>query len=128
MHWLQDIKGSMARINDRRRSPRVERPAILAFYCAGAEAVPHGIRDISHTGAYMYTEDRWYPGTLLQVTLDMDTDSEAKNGDAAVPSVTVWSKVVRHDEDGVGLEFVLVNRKRRESVYHFLAAVKSRNV
>lgn len=129
MHWLQEIKGSLARISDRRRAERVADPSILAFYSAGAEAVSHRVRDISRTGAYMCTKERWYLGTLVQITLDMEvSDSEAKNSHAAVPSVTVWSKVVRHGEDGVGLDFVLVNRKRRASVHQFLAGLKSRNV
>ena len=128
MHWLQEIKGSLARINDRRRAQRVGSPAILAFYCAGAEAVPHGVRDISRTGAYMYTEERWYLGTLVQVTLDHDPGGTDAKNVPTVPSVTIWSKVVRHDEDGVGLEFVLVQRKRRDSLHQFLAGVKSRTL
>jgi c-di-GMP-binding flagellar brake protein YcgR len=129
MQWLKEIKGSLARISDRRRAERVRNPAILAFYCAGAEAVPHRVRDISCTGAYMYTEERWYLGTLVQITLDVDaSETEGKNAAASVSSITLWAKVVRHGEEGVGLDFVLIQRKRRESMLRFVARLKSRTV
>lgn len=125
MQWLKSMRGSLGRIGDRRRGARVPDPAILAFYCAGAEALPHRVRDISRTGAYMYTEERWYLGTLVQITLDIDATRAGKKNSKTLPSITLWSKVVRHDKDGIGLEFVLVQQKRRESLHKFLAGVHS---
>jgi hypothetical protein len=129
MRWLKDMKGSLARIGDRRRAERVRDPAVLAFYSAGAEAVPHRLRDISRTGAYMYTAERWYVGTLVQITLDVDGSQTAgEDAPASLPSVTLWAKVVRHHDDGVGLDFVLVQKKRRASVHEFVGCLKPRTV
>jgi hypothetical protein len=127
MQWMKTMKDSLGRFNDRRRAQRLVRPAILAFYSAGTEPVPHRVRDVSRTGAYMYTEERWYLGTLLQITLDIDPGAiEDKSLPKGMPSITLWSRIVRHGEDGVGLEFVLVQRKRRDSMHKFLTEVMSR--
>jgi hypothetical protein len=128
MQWIETMKGSLGRLNDRRRAQRLAHPAILAFYSAGTEPAPHRIRDVSRTGAYMYTVERWYPGTLLQVTLDIDPgEVEVESSAKDVSSITLWSRIVRHGDDGVGMEFVLVQKKRRDSMHKFLAGVKSRS-
>ena len=51
----------------------------------------------------MLTEDRWYPGTLILMTLQ-DLDGE-ENG--AKPVISVKVRAVRCGTDGVGLQFVL---------------------
>jgi hypothetical protein len=58
---------------------------------------------VSSTGLYLLTEDRWYPGTLILMTLQ-DTDGE-DHGTKQVISVKV--RAVRSGNDGVGLQFVL---------------------
>jgi hypothetical protein len=126
MQWLNAMKESMARFSDRRRAQRLRDPAVLAFYSAGGESEAHRVRDISATGAYMYTEQRWYLGTLVQITLDIaPTGPENERREVPVPSITLWCKVVRHDEDGVGMEFVVVHKARRQSVHRFVSGVKS---
>jgi hypothetical protein len=88
---------------DARKAPRQPAPRLSAFYWNGSTPNAHDIRDVSATGLYLLTEDRWYPGTLILMTLQ---DLEGgKNGTKPVISVKV--RAVRCGNDGVGLQFVL---------------------
>jgi uncharacterized membrane protein (UPF0127 family) len=88
---------------DPRKAPRVQTPGLAAYYWNGSAPVAHGIRDISTTGLYVVTEERWYPGTLVLMTLQRsDTDE-----DVAERTIAVQSRAVRWGPDGVGLQFVL---------------------
>jgi hypothetical protein len=65
------------------------------------------VRDISPTGVYIVTDERWYPGTVVRVTL---TDRHDPTADR---TITVNATAVRFGNDGVGLEFVLENDDQR---------------
>jgi hypothetical protein len=53
------------------------------------------------------TEERWYPGTLVLMTLQiMDGVEESEER-----SITVHSRAVRWGNDGVGLQFVLARNQ-----------------
>ncbi|MGB6690348.1 MAG: PilZ domain-containing protein, partial [Terracidiphilus sp.] len=72
-------------------------------YWTGAAPQAHNIRDISSTGLYVVTEERWYPGTLVLMTLQRTDDGE----EVSERSIAVMSRAVRWGEDGVGLQFIL---------------------
>ena len=61
------------------------------------------MKDISATGLYVVTEERWYPGTLILMTLQNTHAGE----EIAERSISVLSRAVRWGNDGVGLQFVL---------------------
>jgi hypothetical protein len=88
---------------ERRRAPRREISNLVAHYWDGAAPLAHHIRDISSTGLYLLTEQRWYPGTLVRILLQKtgvaETDPDR--------SIMVNAKVVRSGTDGVGLALVL---------------------
>jgi hypothetical protein len=88
---------------DPRRAPRDPSPRLAAYYWTGAAPQAHSIRDISSTGLYIVTEERWYPGTLVLMTLQRTDDGE----EVTERSVAVLSRAVRWGEDGVGLQFIL---------------------
>ena len=88
---------------DRRKAERQPSPKLAAFYWNGGSPAQHGIRDISSTGLFLVTEERWYPGTLVVMTLQKKDQAE----DSPERSISVQSKAVRWGSDGVGLEFVL---------------------
>ena len=69
----------------------------------------HGIRDISSSGLYVVTEERWYPGTLVLMTLQRNDLGE----EMAERSIAVQSRAVRWGPDGVGLQFVLPDEEDR---------------
>jgi hypothetical protein len=97
--WLESLSS-----RERRRAPRREVPNLVAHYWDGAAPLAHHIRDISTTGLYLLTEQRWYPGTLVRILLQRtgvaETDPDR--------SITVNAKVVRSGSDGVGLTLVLL--------------------
>ena len=101
MSWLARMLFHEHRKTERQRAPQLD-----AYYWNGANAVAHSVRDISSTGAYIVTEDRWHVGTILMMTLQ----STNEYMDARPPlSISVQSKVVRSGIDGVGLTFLFPN-------------------
>ena len=89
---------------DRRKSPRIPLPGLVAYYWTGSAPRAYQIADISSTGFYLLTEERWYPGTMVLMTLQR-TDSDGQNLE---DSIAVQSLVVRWGSDGIGLAFVLL--------------------
>jgi uncharacterized membrane protein (UPF0127 family) len=88
---------------DPRRAPREQFEGLTAFYWTGATPQAHAIRDISATGIYIITEDRWYPGTLVLMTLTVNGSGDKTEE----RSIVIQSRAVRWGSDGVGLKFVL---------------------
>lgn len=87
----------------RRKSPRQPAPGLTAQFFTGGAPQAHEIRDISALGLYVVTAERWYPGTLIRMTL-------SKSGSLGLPnecSITVQARSVRWGNDGVGLELIL---------------------
>jgi hypothetical protein len=97
--WLKNWLSS-----DRRKSPRQPLPGLVAYYWTGSAPRAYQIADISTTGFYLLTEERWYPGTMVLMTLQR-TDSDGQNLE---DSIAVQSLVVRWGSDGLGLAFVLL--------------------
>jgi hypothetical protein len=55
---------------------------------------------------YVVTEERWYPGTLVLMTLQRDGGDETLER-----SISVLTRAVRWGHDGVGLQFILPGAK-----------------
>jgi uncharacterized membrane protein (UPF0127 family) len=96
--WLKNWLSS-----DRRRAPRQPLPGLVAYYWTGSAPRAYQIADISSTGFYLLTEERWFPGTMVLMTLQR-TDSDGHNLD---DSIAVQSRVIRWGSDGLGLAFVI---------------------
>jgi hypothetical protein len=88
---------------DPRKAPREPVPGLAAYFWTGGPSTAHEIRDISSTGLYVVTEERWYPGTLVLMTLQNTAFGEQ----VAERTICVHSRAVRWGKDGVGLQFVL---------------------
>ena len=88
---------------DPRKAPREAAQGMVAYYWNGAPPQGHAIRDISSTGLYVITEERWYPGTLVLMTLQKTEGGEQ----ASERAIAVQTRAVRWGSDGVGLQFVL---------------------
>jgi hypothetical protein len=54
---------------DPRRGIRESLPNLVAYFFTGGIPTPHAVRNISITGIYLVTHERWYKGTVLQMTL-----------------------------------------------------------
>jgi hypothetical protein len=106
--------------------PRAQRyPCVLcAYYWDGGRAVTGDVKDISESGAYVVTSERWYPGTILRLTLHFETAGTDVKSPA---SITVPCKVVRHGQDGMGISFVYAGSEDRKASQHFIDRVPRRD-
>jgi hypothetical protein len=92
---------------DPRRAPRIPGAGLAAYYWNGSAPSSHGIRDISSSGLYVVTEERWYPGTLVLMSIQRTDAGE----EVSERTIAVHSRAVRWGPDGVGLQFVLSDNK-----------------
>lgn len=90
-----------AGLSERRNDGRVDARGLEVSYWTGQEHKRVKIRDISATGVYLLTEDRWLPGTEVQLTLQKRGLRERESR----PQVRLRAKCVRAGHDGVGLTF-----------------------
>jgi hypothetical protein len=112
--WLQKLLSSDP--VEPRKNARESVPGLIAYFFTGSTPVPHTIRNISSSGLFVVTEERWYPGTLVQMTL--------KKTEEGVPrteySISLTVKALRWGNDGVGVAFAL--RDPRNASYDSLHA------
>lgn len=95
--WLETLFSK-----DKRNAKRCEAPRLVAYFWQGGTPTSHPVRDISSTGFYLLTEERWSPGTMILLTLQ-ETDTEKTADDS---HIMVQSRVVRQGDDGIAFEFV----------------------
>jgi Flp pilus assembly protein TadG len=117
MQLANRLKQWLLHPREHRGAARYASPCVAAYYWNGSAPLAHEIKDISSTGVYMYTTSRWYPGTILTLTLQAKLGPDA---DGPVDSVSVHSKVVRQGKDGVGLRFACMNSHERKNLSQFL--------
>lgn len=97
--WFKKLSST-----DHRKAQRMKAPLLVAYYWDGAPPMAHAIQDISSTGFYLLTGERWLPGTMVTMTLQR---TDIVNGNSGTRShIAVMSKVVRLDKNGVGFNFI----------------------
>jgi hypothetical protein len=86
--------------------PRPERratPGLLAIHPSGNSSKMDAVRDISETGLYLVTEERWPNGASVPLILTCIEKAEK-----VLPlRCPVEARTVRVGQDGIGLKFVL---------------------
>src|SRR5579872_1790970 len=90
---------------DRRRADRQSLPGLVAYFFTGGSPEPQRIANISVTGFYLQTDERWMPGTVVRMTLQR----LGTKGDDPADTITVNSRIVRWGADGEGFEFILTD-------------------
>ena len=106
-----------------RKTSRETLPGLTAYFWTGGVPVAHDIQDVSPTGLYVVTDERWYPGTVIRMTLTDRSEPTAER------SITVNATSVRWGNDGVGLQFVLEDGKNpRRGQTHPVAAVSKKKL
>jgi len=88
---------------DRRRGERRSSPELAAYLWIGTLPKQASVRDISSTGMYVLTRERWAPGDLVSMTLQRRGPLEG----SFERRVAVQARTVRWGDDGIGLSFVL---------------------
>lgn len=87
----------------RARAERRECPALAAVHWDGPTPRQDLIANISSSGVYVLTTQKWMPGELVSVTLQRRGTLEGSSRRRA----TVQAKAIRRDRDGVALSFLL---------------------
>jgi hypothetical protein len=107
MNWFEKLLWT-----DKRRGVRLTSPPFVAYYWEGGKSEPHKVRDASPTGLYLLTEQRWYPGTIVTLTLQRTkaTDQDSQH------AITVKGRVTRLESDGVAMAFELPSEERCKSL------------
>jgi Flp pilus assembly protein TadG len=100
---------------DRRRAERHERLPLVAHYWDGGAPTSHTVRNISARGLYIVTEQRWYPGTLVMLSLQRE-DIPQNDPDR---TISVNAKVIRSGDDGVGFSLVMPTDMKTASQNRF---------
>jgi hypothetical protein len=93
-----------------RTASRESPPWLIAYFFTGGVPVAHPVRDVSLSGLYVVTDEQWYLGTIVRITL---TDQREQTVDR---SFTLNAKVVRRGNDGAGLQFLLDDEKAVRSM------------
>ena len=118
--WLAGEEG------EPRRAPRSIHPEVLVYYWDGSAPEGRRMHDISQSGAYICTPERWYPGTIIRLILQRQPKAIPEDGATVPPaSICVPARVVRHGSDGVAVEFVFRNRQEADGFLTFLTAIPS---
>lgn len=95
--WLEKFVTPEA---DRAERRSVEQFA--AYRWNGSALTQDTVRDISSSGLYLITKERWQPGTILALTLQREGALELD----PARRITTQVKVIRCGPDGVGLSFL----------------------
>jgi hypothetical protein len=91
-------EGSAAEL---RRAERRSSPSLAAYHWKGSALRQNTVRDISATGAFLVTQERWEPGEIIAISLQRSGPLAKEN------SFSVHAKAVRWDDHGVAFSFVL---------------------
>jgi Flp pilus assembly protein TadG len=109
-----------------RSAPRQPTPEVVVYYWDGSPPVGHALRDVSETGAYIYTPERWYVGTIIRIVLQRPAGAVQEEGPiAAQASACIAARVIRHGSDGVAVDFAFRTEDEREALGRFLASIVS---
>jgi hypothetical protein len=107
MEWLVEAGDGSTEL---RLAPRLSEPTVVVYLWDGAAPSGLRLRDVSSTGAYLITEERWYPGTIVRLLIQ-----------APPLSVSIPARVVRHGTDGMGLEFLFRTFEDRDRLGQMIA-------
>ena len=96
LNWLSP------KSSNRRGGDRHPLPGLVAYHWTGGAPKAYSVGDISQSGFYLLTEDRPFPGTIILMTLQI----ESCDGEKPENSIAVRTMVMRWGDDGVGFAFV----------------------
>jgi Flp pilus assembly protein TadG len=100
------------------RAVRYSTPGIVAHYWDGGAPQKRVVKDISLTGAYLYASERWWTGTVI----DMSFKDEGGEGEtmSSGSALGLRCKVVRESTDGIGVTFMLRTREEQKALKQFM--------
>jgi hypothetical protein len=96
--------------SDRRKALRTSVDNLTASFWTGGVPTVDTVRDISSSGLFVITTERWYPGTIVRMTLTITNAA----GEAFETSICVCAEVIRWGNDGVGLRFAVDSHRKKD--------------
>ena len=99
--YLRVLRWLFPEVNQR-RAIRYPTPNLVAYYWTGGAPYSYQVGDMSATGLFLLTKERWAPGTLIQMTVQPQSGRVTTEN-----SICVLSEVVRWGENGSGFNFIL---------------------
>lgn len=88
---------------DSGRAERRQPEDFIAYYWSNSTLKEDPIKDVSATGVYIVTNERWAPGAVVSLTLQRQGALERHRG----RRITTRARAVRTGDDGVGLAFIV---------------------
>jgi hypothetical protein len=104
-----------------RNTTRIQEPGVVVYYWDGATPSGRQLRDISLTGAYLYTPERWFPGTVVRLLIQPTEADPTDAGNPSPGSVSLQARVVWQGPDGMALEFLFYGPADRKILEEFVA-------
>jgi hypothetical protein len=86
-----------------KRAERRSSPELAVYHWNGLVPQQDLVRDISSTGAFLLTHERWEPGQVISLTLQRSGPFEQ----SPEHRISVQARAVRWDDHGVAVSFVL---------------------
>ena len=121
LRWVAEwLREQSARQRERRQAPRRRVANLAANYLDGTGAARHVVRDVSTSGAFIFADFKWPPGTIVRMTLQLE-------GHPFPAATLVRTKAVRCAPAGLGVQFLPVKKAERRSLANSLKSIpKSR--
>ena len=126
-HW--SLRAWVRRLSGRKESGNVQIP-LVAFFWNGSVPKRYEVRKVTLDSAYVVTDDKWYPGTILTMTFQYDPyylQVAPINGNGKA-SLRMRAKIVDFGHDGVGVRFIFLNKDERRRFECFLSGAEVRGV
>src|SRR3569833_4213881 len=76
--YLRFLRCLFPEVNQR-RAKRYATSNLVAYYWTGGAPFSYQVGDISATGVFLLTKERWAPGTLIQMTLQPQSGKVSNN-------------------------------------------------
>ena len=96
---------------------------LSAWYWNGGTSIAAKVREISDSGAHLYTPESWYPGTILTITFQCGS---GKNGAKSSDVLTLPCRVAGHEQDGMRVTFMCAGPEERKALQRFIKGVPCR--
>jgi hypothetical protein len=114
MRWVARVLGFRRKPKDRRKSPRSPGGDLIAHYWTGGAPTPRRVSDVSVDGAFIEGPEKWYPGTVVTLILQLGSAG------GRLSPYTIRAAVVRSARDGFGVQFLFADRDERAEFQKFL--------
>src|SRR5208282_5021652 len=128
MSRLSSLRRALLRFGEPEH-PRAERwpaPGLSALYGIESASKPAAIKDVSASGVYLLTDERFPANQCVNLILRLNGEQE----DNSELQITVQTRAAWQGEDGVALEFVLppgMNSDLCAALMHDIVSITDRD-